>query len=58
MNKEDADDICMTRRAYGLPCRNCTLKGGHWCPAYIIEKENEDNGIKEQRKSSRRNHEV
>lgn len=57
MRQDEADDICMTRRAYGLPCRNCILKGGHWCPAYIVEKENEDNGIKEQRKS-RRNHEV
>lgn len=57
MRQEEADDICRTQRAYGLPCKNCTLNGGHWCPAYIIKKENEDNGTEKQRKS-RRNHEV
>lgn len=57
MRQEEADDICRTRWQYGLSCRNCTLNGGHWCPAYIIEKENKDNGTEEQRKS-RRNHEV
>lgn len=54
MRQDEADDICRTRRAYGLPCRNCTLYGGHWCPAYIIKKENEDNGIKKQRKGRRK----
>lgn len=47
MNKDDAADICRTRLAYGLPCRNCTLNGGPWCPAYK-PKEKKKNGTEKQ----------